>query len=82
MGGGRAESTIVNYGIKVPTLDAAFVNATVGQGCELDDVGFAAGVIQARLRCPSPSLFAINSAARAKIFLPRWWVAATSCIGS
>ena len=41
--GGRSESTVVNYGAKVPTLDAAFVNATFGQGCELDDVGFAAG---------------------------------------
>jgi len=41
--GGRGESTVVNYGIKVPALDAAFVNATFGQGCELDDVGFAAG---------------------------------------
>jgi 2-methylcitrate dehydratase PrpD len=41
--GGRGESTIVNYGDRVPTLDAAFVNATFGQGCELDDVGFAAG---------------------------------------
>jgi 2-methylcitrate dehydratase PrpD len=41
--GGRAESTIVNYGSKAPVLDAAFVNATFGQGCELDDVGFAAG---------------------------------------
>ncbi len=41
--GGRGESTIVNYGAKVPVLDAAFVNATFGQGCELDDVGFAAG---------------------------------------
>ena len=41
--GGRAESTIVNYGTKAPVLDAAFVNATFGQGCELDDVGFAAG---------------------------------------
>ena len=41
--GGRAESTIVNYGTRVPTLDAAFVNGTFGQGCELDDVGFAAG---------------------------------------
>jgi 2-methylcitrate dehydratase PrpD len=41
--GGRGESTIVNYGAKVPALDAAFVNATFGQGCELDDVGFAAG---------------------------------------
>jgi 2-methylcitrate dehydratase PrpD len=41
--GGRAESTIVNYGTKAPALDAAFVNATFGQGCELDDVGFGAG---------------------------------------
>src|ERR1700751_6296757 len=41
--GGRGESTVVNHGAKVPTLDAAFVNATFGQGCELDDVGFAAG---------------------------------------
>lgn len=41
--GGRGESTIVNYGTKVPVLDAALVNATFGQGCELDDVGFAAG---------------------------------------
>src|SRR5687768_10097177 len=41
--GGRGESTIVNYGTKTPALDAAFVNATFGQGCELDDVGFAAG---------------------------------------
>jgi 2-methylcitrate dehydratase PrpD len=41
--GGKAESTIVNYSTKVPSLDAAFVNATFGQGCELDDVGFAAG---------------------------------------
>lgn len=41
--GGRTESTIVNYGTKAPALDAAFVNATFGQGCELDDVGFAAG---------------------------------------
>jgi len=41
--GGRGESTVVNYGAKVPSLDAAFVNATFGQGCELDDVGFAAG---------------------------------------
>src|SRR5499425_1727390 len=41
--GGRGESTVVNYGTKVPMLDAALVNATFGQGCELDDVGFAAG---------------------------------------
>src|SRR5882762_9883795 len=41
--GGRAESTIVNYGSKAPVLDAAFVNATFGQGCELEYVGFDAG---------------------------------------
>jgi 2-methylcitrate dehydratase PrpD len=41
--GGKPQSTIVNYGTKVPSLDAAFVNATFGQGCELDDVGFGAG---------------------------------------
>src|SRR3989304_38453 len=41
--GGGAESPIVNYGTKAPALDAAFVNATFGQGCELDDVGFGAG---------------------------------------
>src|SRR6185436_8491650 len=41
--GGRGESTVVNYGNQTPTLDAAFGNATFGQGCELDDVGFAAG---------------------------------------
>lgn len=40
---GRGESTIVNYGTRAPTLDVAFVNATFGQGCELDDVGFGAG---------------------------------------
>ena len=41
--GGHSESTVVNYGVRVPMQDAAFVNATFGQGCELDDVGFAAG---------------------------------------
>jgi 2-methylcitrate dehydratase PrpD len=41
--GGRAESTIVNHGTQVPALDAAFVNATFGQGCELDDLGFGDG---------------------------------------
>ena len=34
-GGGPA--SIVNYGDKVPVDDAAFVNGTFGQGCELDD---------------------------------------------
>ena len=33
--GGSA--TIVNYGDRVPPDDAAFVNGTFGQGCELDD---------------------------------------------
>jgi 2-methylcitrate dehydratase PrpD len=41
--GGKGESTIVNYGTKALALDAAFVNATFGQGCELDDVGFGSG---------------------------------------
>jgi 2-methylcitrate dehydratase PrpD len=41
--GTKDESTIVNYGTKVSALDAAFVNATFGQGCELDDVGFGSG---------------------------------------
>ena len=30
-------ATIVNYGDKAPVDDAAFVNGTFGQGCELDD---------------------------------------------
>lgn len=30
-------ATIVNHGVKVPVDDAAFVNGTFGQGCELDD---------------------------------------------
>jgi 2-methylcitrate dehydratase PrpD len=30
-------SSIVNHGDKVPADDAAFVNGTFGQGCELDD---------------------------------------------
>ena len=34
------ESTIVNYGNKTVSWDAAFVNATFGQGCELDDMAF------------------------------------------
>jgi 2-methylcitrate dehydratase PrpD len=54
--GGRGESTVVNYGTKVPALDAAFVNATFGQGCELDDVGFAAGGGQNDLRPPDQSM--------------------------
>jgi 2-methylcitrate dehydratase PrpD len=41
--GGKDESTIVNYGTRTLALDAAFVNATFGQGCELDDVGFGSG---------------------------------------
>ena len=33
---GRGESTIVNYGTKALTHDAAYVNGTFGQGAELD----------------------------------------------
>ena len=35
--GGRAEATVVNHGTRLPAHEAAFVNATYGQGCELDD---------------------------------------------
>jgi len=35
--GGREEATVVNHGTKLPAHEAAFVNATYGQGCELDD---------------------------------------------
>jgi 2-methylcitrate dehydratase PrpD len=35
--GGRAEATVVRHGTKLPAHEAAFVNATYGQGCELDD---------------------------------------------
>jgi 2-methylcitrate dehydratase PrpD len=35
--GGRPEATVVNHGTKLPAHEAAFVNATFGQGCELDD---------------------------------------------
>ena len=36
--GGRTESTIVNYGDKLPVLSAAFVNASFGHGFEIDDI--------------------------------------------
>ncbi|MFC2065942.1 MmgE/PrpD family protein [Chloroflexota bacterium] len=36
--GGKEESTIVNYGDKVPVLGAAFVNGSFGHGFELDDM--------------------------------------------
>jgi 2-methylcitrate dehydratase PrpD len=41
--GSKGNSTIVYYGDKVSAQDAAFVNSTFGQGCELDDVGFGSG---------------------------------------
>lgn len=34
---GKTESTIINYGDKVPSEHAAFVNATFGHGFEFDD---------------------------------------------
>src|SRR5262245_766524 len=37
-------ATIVNHGDKVPVDDAAFVNGTFGQGCELDDYYDQGGV--------------------------------------
>ncbi len=35
--GGVPEATVANHGTKLPVHEAAFVNATFGQGCELDD---------------------------------------------
>jgi 2-methylcitrate dehydratase PrpD len=41
--GARPESTVVNYGSRLPAADAAFVNATFGQACEMDDSAHGAG---------------------------------------
>jgi 2-methylcitrate dehydratase PrpD len=38
--GARPEGTIVNHGSRFLAADAAFVNATFGQACELDDVAY------------------------------------------
>ena len=35
--GGSPEATVIAHGTRLPAHDAAFVNATYGQGCELDD---------------------------------------------
>ena len=35
--GGKAESTILNYGDKVPAVNAAFANGAFGHGFEIDD---------------------------------------------
>jgi 2-methylcitrate dehydratase PrpD len=35
--GAAAESTVVRHGYRLPAAEAAFVNATFGQACELDD---------------------------------------------
>ncbi|AOM81842.1 MmgE/PrpD family protein [Salisediminibacterium beveridgei] len=35
--GGKEESTVVGYGHKIPAVNAAFVNAMMGHGVELDD---------------------------------------------
>ena len=67
--GGRGESTVVNYGERVPTLDAAFVNATFGQGCELDDVGFAAGGHPSAATVPVALALGEKQRSRGKDFL-------------
>jgi len=41
--GGRPESTIVNRGIRCLAADAAFLNATYGQACEMDESVHGAG---------------------------------------
>lgn len=38
--GAKSESTVVNYGDRLPAAEAAFANATFGQACELDDSAF------------------------------------------
>ncbi|MDI7260197.1 MAG: MmgE/PrpD family protein [Thermodesulfobacteriota bacterium] len=35
--GGKAESTVVNYGDKIPAVNAAFANGAFGHGFEIDD---------------------------------------------
>jgi 2-methylcitrate dehydratase PrpD len=35
--GAAGESTVVNHGDRVPAAEAAFLNATFGQACEMDD---------------------------------------------
>ena len=40
---GKPESTVVGYGTKTCAPDAAFVNATFGHSCELDDSGYMLG---------------------------------------
>src|SRR5258706_15437882 len=42
--GGVAESTVVNYGLKTSTVNAAFVNGTFGHGFEMDDNHAATGI--------------------------------------
>jgi 2-methylcitrate dehydratase PrpD len=49
---GKAESTIVNYGTKAPTHDAAYVLGTFGQGAELDDYGAGIGAHSGALCVP------------------------------
>jgi 2-methylcitrate dehydratase PrpD len=38
--GASLESTVVNRGMRLPAAEAAFVNATFGHACELDDTAY------------------------------------------
>jgi 2-methylcitrate dehydratase PrpD len=61
--GGAEESTIVGYGLRVPTPHAALCNAMMGHGVELDDA-HGTGLIKAG-SVLVPSLFAVAERADA-----------------
>lgn len=51
--GSKPESTIVGWGGKVSSVDAAFVNATLGHSCEYDDSGYNGGCHPGALTVPT-----------------------------
>ncbi|MGH3757012.1 MmgE/PrpD family protein [Actinophytocola sp.] len=50
--GGRAESTVVGQGTRLPSMDAAMVNAGYGHSCEFDDSGYHGGCHPGALAVP------------------------------
>ena len=62
-------ATIVNYGDKVPVDDAAFVNGTFGQGCELDDYYDQGGGHPGAASVPVALALAEKGPVRGKIFI-------------
>ena len=55
--GGPGESTIVNYGDKVKTENAIFLNASFGHGFELDDTYLLSGTHPGAITIPSALAF-------------------------